>query len=271
MRGTSGASAAAVAAAFEPVLRAAGTGAAELGAQLYAVVDALEGSGSLRRALSDPSREPQAKASLVAGLLSGKVDDRVVDVVSALARARWSAEEDLVDALEELAADAVLAAAQSAGVLAQVEDELFRMDRVLLAQRDLRRALTERGAEPAQRGALVRSLLEGKVHPTTLQLVERAAVAPRGRSMSASLSRLGDLAARRRELLIASVTAAVVPEPAQLDRLTALLERAYGRDVQLNISIVPEVVGGLRIQVGSEVVDSTVLARLDDARRQLAG
>ena len=271
MRGTSGASATSVAAAFEPVLRAAGPEAGTLGAQLYAVVDALEGSGSLRRALSDPSRDAEGKARLVAGLLTGKVDERVVDAVSALARARWTSEADLTEALDELAAEAVLASAQSAGTLEGVEDELFRLDRLLLTQPELRRALTDRSAAPENRTALVHQLLGGKVQPATLQLVERAAASPQGRTMASSLTRLGELAARRRQLLIASVTAAAPLGPDQAARLVSLLSRAYGRAVQLNITIDPAIVGGLRVQVGPEVVDSTVLARLDDARRQLAG
>jgi F-type H+-transporting ATPase subunit delta len=31
------------------------------------------------------------------------------------------------------------------------------------------------------------------------------------------------------------------------------------------------VIGGLRVQVGSELVDGTVTARLDEARRRMAG
>lgn len=271
MRGTSTASLAAVEAGFEPVLRAAGAQAATLGSQLFAVVDALDGSGSLRRAMSDPSRSGDDKAGLVRGLLSGKVDDRVVDAMSSFARARWSGEADLAEAVEQLAADAVLASAQATGTLERVEDELFRFDRALIGQRELRRALTDRRATPALRATLVRNLLGDKVEPATLQLVERAAIAPRGRTMSTMLVLLGRLAARRRELLIAAVSTATPLSPAHVARLTGLLERAYGRAVQLNIAVDPEVLGGMRVQVGAEVVDSTVLARLDDARRRLAG
>ena len=165
----------------------------------------------------------------------------------------------------------MLAAAQSDGTLEQVEDEIFRFDRVLVGQRDLRRALTDLSTTGANRTALVRSLLAGKVTPTTQQLVERAAAAPRGRTMATALSLLGRLAARRRERLLAAVTAATELTPAQEARLIGLLERAYGRRISLNVSVDPDVIGGLRIQVGSEVVDSTMLNRLDDARRRLAG
>ena len=271
MRGISAASLKAVAREFEPVLVAAGTQGTILGAQLFAVVDALDSSTSLRGALSDPARTGDAKAGLVVGLLSGKMDDRVVGVLSSFARARWASENDLPEAVEQVAADAVLAAAQSTGTLELVEDEIFRFGRLLVGQRDLRRALTDRGAPAESRAALVHRLLAGKVRPITLQLVERAAFAPRGRTMASMLGLLGRLAARRRELLIALITAASAFSPEQVDRLTALLERTYGRPVQLNVLIDPEVVGGLRMEVGSEVVDATLLARLDEARRRMAG
>ncbi|MBO1750853.1 F0F1 ATP synthase subunit delta [Actinotalea sp. BY-33] len=271
MRGTGQASLDQVAGLFEPVLAQAGPDAAVIGEQLFALVDALDSSGSLRRALSDPARSGDDKAALVTGLLGGKVDGRVTEVVAGLARARWSAEADLVTAVEHLGLDAVLAAAEHAGALAQVEDELFRLDRMLVGQRELRQALTARGADAGQRARLVRTVLEGKVHAFTLQLVERVARAPRGRSVSASLGLVGRLAAARRERLVAAVSVATTLTKAQEARLTGLLEQAYGRPVQLNLSVDPAVIGGMRIQVGSEVVDSTVLARLDDARRRLAG
>lgn len=272
MRGSSKPSVETVAGAFEPVLRAAGADAGTLGAQLFAVLDALDGSGSLRRAVTDPARSGDDKAVLVAGLLRGKVDDRVLEVVQGLVRSRWADEGDLLEGLERLAVTSVLASAEATGDLEHVEDELFRLDRVLVDQRELRQALTDRRAEPDARRTLVARLLgDGRVHATTLQLVERVAGAPRGRSIAASLTVLIDLAARRRRLLMAEVTSATPLTQAQVSRLTDVLGRAYGRPVTVQVAVEPRVVGGLRVQVGSEVVDSTVLARLDDVRRRLAG
>jgi F-type H+-transporting ATPase subunit delta len=271
MRGVSQASHAAVEEAFEPVLTAAGEEAAVLGEQMFGVVDLLDHSSALRRGLSNPARSPDDKARLAAQLLAGKVDDRVVEVVAALARHRWSVEADLTEALERLAAETVLASAQATGALERVEEELFRFDRFLVGERAVRVALTDRMSAPEPRAQLVRRLLDGKVHPVTLQLIERAALVPRGRTMTRSLTDLGRIAAHRRELLIAEVTAAVVPSKAQTDRLTSLLTEAYGRPVQLNVAVDPRVVGGMRVQVGDEVVDSTVLGRLEDVRRRLAG
>ena len=271
MRGTSAASLAAVRAGVEPVLRDAGEQAAVLGAQLDAVVDALLASGSLRRAVADPSRSADDKAALVRSLLSGKLDARVVAVVEEVVRARWSAEDDVVMALEELAAHAVLASAEATGDLAAVEDELFRVSRMLVGQREVRRSLVDRTASPEARAGLARALLAGRAQPATVQLVERAAFEPHRRTMAAALAWLGGLAADRRSLLVATVITAGRLTPAQTERLRRTLERSYGRPVRLAVAHDPEVIGGLRVQVGSQVVDATVLGRLDEVRRRLAG
>lgn len=271
MRGTSGASLAAAQERFEPVLRAAGEGAMALGEQLFTVVSALDGSGALRRSLADPSRPGEDKARLVAGLLSGGFDERVVDLVSGLARSRWASDADFVDAVERLGLDALLASAEARGTLESVEDELFRITRALVGQREARQALSDPTSATARRTALVDALVAGKVDAVTQVLARRATTALRGRRFVQTLIWYGDVAAERRRRLVASVTSGTVLTQAQEARLGALLENAYGRAVQLNVTVDPQVLGGLRIQVGADVVDSTVLSRLADARRRLAG
>ncbi|MBD8080095.1 F0F1 ATP synthase subunit delta [Cellulosimicrobium arenosum] len=269
MRGTSGTSQTQAQERFEPVLRSAGADALALGEQLFAVAAALDASTPLRRSLSDPARSGEDKAALVAGVLGNGFDGRVVDLVSGLVRSRWSSDRDLADAVERLGLDAVLASAQSRDALETVEDELFRLSQALVGQRDARQLLSDTSVDPERRASFVRGLVAGKVDQATQVLVEHAARALRGRRFVQTLGRVGDLAAERRNRLVAAVTAADVLTQAQLARLGGLLERAYGRAVQLNVSVDPAVLGGLRIQVGADVVDSTVLSRLADARRRL--
>ena len=44
-----------------------------------------------------------------------------------------------------------------------------------------------------------------------------------------------------------------------------------GQTVHINVIEDPEVLGGLRVEIGDEVIDGTVRTRLDDVRRRLAG
>jgi len=269
MRGTSLASLEAAQERFEPVLAAAGEQADALGEQLFAVVDALDSSGSLRRTLSDPALPGDAKAGVVAAVLA-RSDKRVVAAVSDLVRSRWTSQDDLGDAVEQLGFDALLASAEAAGQLELVEDEIFRITRMLVGQRQVRSALFDARGTRENRVALVDELLSGRVSDVTLQVARRATAAPRGKRFVATLGHVADLAADRRKRLVAAVTSGSELSQAQMDRLGAVLEQAYGRELQLNVTVDPEILGGLRIQVGADVVDSTVLARLADARRRLA-
>ncbi|BDZ42964.1 ATP synthase subunit delta [Paraoerskovia sediminicola] len=270
MRGTSGASLTQARERFEPVLRDAGADALGLGEQLFSVARAVDGSATLRRSLADPSRAGDDKAALVAGILGSGFDGRVVDLVSGVVRSRWSEEHDLTEAVETLAVDAVLASAEARDALVTVEDELFRLTRALSGARDARQALSDESTAPERRVALVDALLEGRADEATVALARRTTSDLRGRRFVPTIQRIIEVAAARRERLVAAVISGTVLTQAQMDRLAAALERSYGRAVQLNVTVDPDVIGGLRVQVGSDVVDATVLARLADARRRLA-
>lgn len=269
MRGTSGASLASASQRWEPVLRTAGAGGLDLGEQLFAVVAALDGSAPLRRGLTDPSRAAADKAALANAVLRGS-DGRVGDLVAGMVRARWASETDLADAIDTLGIDAVLASAEGRGALEHVEDELFRLSRALVVSREAREALSDARVAPQRRRALLAAVLDGRADPATAALAEHATVALRGRRFLASLAAYGERAALRRRRLVVAVSTAVPLQGSQLDRLGELLERAYGCAVQLNVTLDPAVIGGLRIQVGADVVDSTIVSRLADARRRLA-
>ena len=269
MRGTSGQSLAGALERIEPLL--SGPEAGRLGEELFQVASLLDGSVALRRALTDPSREGEAKADLVARLLGSQVSGTTVDVVSGLVRDRWSSASDLAEACEQLGVLAVLGAAEQAGTLEQVESDLFRFGRIIDADPALRAALSDRRAPVTDKAELVERLLSGKVSEQTLVLARRGVANPRGRRIEAVLDELGQAVAARRDRAVARVTSAIPLEVAQRNRLAAALERIYGRTVHLDIDVDPDVVGGLRIQVADEVIDATVVARLAGARRQLAG
>lgn len=271
MRATSQASLEAASAQWEAVLASIGAAALGLAEQLFEVEDLLGSQVALRRALTDPSRSGDDKAVLAGRVLEGAVADEVSELVQGLARARWSATEDLGEAVDVLAVDSALAAAEAAGRLETVEEELFRVDRLLAPQREVRMALANTDMPVARRLALADDLFGSRVSPETALFVRRAVLSLDRRSLTSSLSAAGRRAAERRRRLTATVVAAAPLTRAQVDRLEAILERAYGRHVAVNVAVDPAVVGGLRIQVGSEVVDATVLARLDEARRRLAG
>ncbi|MET7638474.1 F0F1 ATP synthase subunit delta [Streptomyces sp. NPDC005438] len=245
--------------------------ATKLADDLAAVTALLDREVSLRRVLTDPAQPGERKAELVGRLLGGQVGGEAADLVSGMVRSRWSSPRDLVDAIEELADYADLIAAERAGALDDVEDELFRFNRTVASSTDLRSALTSRTASGSAKVELLSRLLGGRAKPATERLVTRLVTQPRGRSLEGGLEDLSKLAAERRDRSVATVTSAVPLSDQQKDRLGSVLARLYGRQVHLNLDVDPTVLGGITVRIGDEVINGSIADRLEEANRRMAG
>lgn len=246
------------------------TDSAQLAQELLSVSAVVSSNAVLQRALADPSRESEDKVALLDRLFQGRVSDHAHRVAATVVAQRWASERDLTDSLEALAVEAMLATAQSQGRLDQVEDELFRFNRIVAGTDRLRAALTDRSAPVSAKTEVVRQLLEGKVAPETQRLAQRAIAGHRRRRFDHAIEGYLAIAARLQEQLTATVITAVPLEPRQVERLSAALAQQYGRSIHLNLVVDPHVVGGLRIEIGDEVIDGTIVSRLDEARRRIS-
>jgi F-type H+-transporting ATPase subunit delta len=237
--------------------------------QLFGMADLLTNEVALRRALADQGVPDAARRGLLERLLGTQLDELPLELLRAVVSARWSRPSDLLAAVEDLGAEALLAAEQATGGLDEVEDELFRFARLVDRTPRLSLALSDRGLPIERKNALLERLLGGRVHPATLRLVERVVSRPRGRGVGREIEALADLASQRRQRSIAVVTVARPIDDEQADRLRVAIARAFGTEVVLEIVIDPTVLGGVSVRVDDEVVDGTVLRRLAEAKRQL--
>jgi F-type H+-transporting ATPase subunit delta len=243
---------------------------AGVGDEILAVAALLERQPSLRRALSDPSRSGSDRAGLLDVIVDGKVAEDTAALLRTLVAGRWSRPTELLTNMERLGVEALLASADSAGELSDVEDELFRFGQFVDGNVELAAALGSSTTPPARRAELARSLLEGKVSAATLRLVDVALRGFGGRTFSASLARLVELAAERRERQIAYVTVASPLSAEQETRLAARLSQLYDREVEVKVSVDPEVLGGVSVRVNHDLYDGTVSRRIHAARSGLA-
>lgn len=90
------------------------------------------------------------------------------------------------------------------------------------------------------------------------------------------LSVLPEIAAQFRSLKNAQVGAsdavvysAFALDGAALAELSATLEKRFGRKLNLSVAHAPELIGGIRVVVGDEVLDTSVKARLEQMRAAL--
>jgi F-type H+-transporting ATPase subunit delta len=249
---------------------ASGADAARVGDDLFGVSDVLRREPSLRRVVTDASVSPEAKAGLVRQLFGDRLDAASLDLVARAAELRWAATRDLGDALEQLGVIAVVKAADNQGHADALEDELFTFGRIVAENPELRDALSDPARSVEDKRALLRELLEGRATPATIRLAEQS-VAGTHRTVSLAIEEYQKVAAAHRDRLVATVRVARELGDGERQRLAGALSGQYGRPVHLNVVVDPRVMGGMKVEVGDDVIDGTVASRLDDARRRLAG
>jgi len=240
--------------------------ASRLGGDLFAVVDALESSPSLRRAVTDPGTPERNRQQLVHAVLDGKVSDIAVNIVAEGAAMRWAGGRTFAAALERQGVRATLMAAENTDQLENTEDELFRFARLVDGNPGLRNALADRSVSLAHRQELVESLLAGKASEATIALAKRA-VAARERTFDQTIEGYVTLAAAQKNRIVATVRVTKPLTDEQRERLQRTLRNQVGRDVAIQEVIDEHVVGGVRVELGDEVIEGTVASRLHDVRR----
>ena len=238
------------------------------GEELFAVAALLRAEPALRRVATDVSLLGPAKAGLLQGVLAGKVGADVVALVSDAVTRRWSATRDLPDALEHLGVIAVVRSA--GGDSARLSDELFTIAQLVKDNPGLRDALSDPARSLADKRGLVTGLLSGKALPATVTLAEQA-LAGSHRTVGVALTEYQSVAAKVHGQGVATVRVAHALSDADRARLTDALSRQYARPVHVNVLVDPEVIGGVRVEIGDDVIDGTVASRLDQAGRKLAG
>jgi len=265
-----GASAEALAAVTDELDSHVGSGdqAARLADELFSLATTLRAEGALRRFATDASIPAQAKQGLVAEVFGGKVGDGALAVLQQAVAHRWTATRDLADTLEHLSVVTLVRAAGSES--GRLADELFTWAQAVKNNPELRDALSDPARSTQDKAALIDGLLAGKTLPSTATLATQA-LSGSYRTVSSALASYQKTVAEVHGEGVATVRVARELSAAETSRLAQVLSAQYGRTVHLNTVVDPTVLGGLRVEIGDDVIDGTVVSRLDDARRRLAG
>lgn len=249
---------------------ASAASASELSSHLFAAADIFAGNTSLRRAITDPSRDKASKAALVKDLFGKSTGALAISLLSDVSALRWSATKDVIHVIEQLAIEAEASAANIAGELDRVEDEFFETSRLVADNFELRKALVSVGSTDAK-SALIAEVLGKKASSSTVKLAGALVAHLRGRSIEAAFADYLFGLANRRNRLIAVVRTATALTDAQTKRLATVLEKKVGQPIRINVQIDSSILGGVSIKFADELVDGSVVNRLANAGRALVG
>ena len=245
--------------------------ASKVSADLLAIVTVLDSSIALRRALTDYARDAASKVELSKTVFSGVQSENAFTLLSTMVGLRWSSPRDLGDVIELLGVEAASVGVEKASQLDQLESELFAFAQIVAKNPELRATFALRSTSEVKKSDLVSALLSGKALQASIDLISFLVDHPRGRNLESGLSEFADVISARKARLIAHVVSANPLTSEQTTRLTSALTKMMGHEIRVNVSVEKEVVGGLSIRIADELIDGTLIARLAQADRLLAG
>ena len=253
-----------------PKLRDTREDAWRIGNELFTITKVLDDSIQLERALTDPSRPVADKVAVLKELLGDNAHPMTMEIMTDLVSRRWSRARDIANAVEDFGVDAMMYYADATDATLQVSIELSELHSALLNLPVVRAKLYDYQATSEARVKLFREVFSGKtLNKVTMRLAEHATCNLRRRASTPPTRALINKFSRHMGESMVTVTTATPLKKEQIKRLVEVYSAKVGRQVHINSVVDPTVLGGMRIQVGDEVTDNTVVAQLQNLHRKV--
>lgn len=253
-----------------PKLRDTREDAWRIGNELFTITKVLDDSIQLERALTDPSRPVADKVAVLKELLGDNAHPMTMEIMTDLVSRRWSRARDIANAVEDFGVDAMMYYADATDATLQVSIELSELHSALLNLPVVRAKLYDYQATSEARVKLFREVFSGKtLNKVTMRLAEHATCNLRRRRYLETIQWLINKFSRHMGESMVTVTTATPLKKEQIKRLVEVYSAKVGRQVHVNSVVDPTVLGGMRIQVGDEVTDNTVVAQLQNLHRKV--
>ena len=254
-----------------PKLRETRELAWRIGNELFTITNVLDHNIRLERALTDPSRPVADKAAVLNRHIGDQAHEMTMELLTDLVGRRWSRVSDIANAVEDFAVDGMMYYADATDATLQVSIELADLRSALLNLPVVRSDLSDERVPAEARIKLLFALIgeDANLNKVTMRLAEHATCNPRNRRYLSTLHWLINKFSRHMGESMVTVTTAAPLNQGQIDRLIAIYTKKVGRPVHINSTVDPTVIGGMRIEIGDEVTDNTVVAQLEQLQRKV--
>ena len=241
---------------------------AQVTSDLALVLSTLEGNPALGRALTDPAAPSAAKVALIERVFPDLSASTMVVLRQGMGRT-WESTRALRAWIEDSRVLAAWEWAQQAGTLSKAIDEVFGFSRLVAENHEVRAALTDRRVPLSSRQDLAKTILSDSMHDASIDIACAALGSRRG-TIDAMIKAFLHMGADKAGARLAVATVAKAMPEDQKAHMAAALGSRLGTKIIVQEIVDPTVLGGVRVECGAEVFDSTLASRLEAVRRDFA-
>jgi F-type H+-transporting ATPase subunit delta len=174
--------------------------------------------------------------------------------------------------MEEIArvyADALFEAAKDADALDRVHEELDAFADAMNESHDMRVFFFSPYFSSVEKRDAIRATVDG-ASDEFVNFLELLAEKHRMPAIFAIRRRFDELWAEERRRLEVILTSAVELDPKVVDQVGKEVERQTDREIDLEATVDPEILGGLVLRVGNMVLDASLRSKLERLRKEVA-
>ena len=165
---------------------------------------------------------------------------------------------------------ALFAAAHDSGRLSEVREQAEVIVHVLQENSDFLRLLTHPEITLPEKQGMVNEVLAGTADPLILGIIDTLLEKEHGSELEYVLERFIDQALEEERIGVAFVTSAAELTDDQKERIRQkLLDTTEYTSMRVKYSVDPGLIGGLVIQLGDRVVDSSISSKLSTMKHSL--
>lgn len=174
-----------------------------------------------------------------------------------------------MESIAEVYARSLYEVAQEQGKTATVREQLAQFADAVAADRELQVFFFSPYFSSQEKSQGLDRALDG-VDPSLRNFFELLIEKHRMPALFRIRRNFDQLSADDEGVLPVEITSAIALDPATADSLGNRIGDQTGRKVQLKTVVDPEIIGGLILRVGNQILDASIRTRLERLRRQVA-
>ncbi len=175
----------------------------------------------------------------------------------------------MIHSVDVVYATALIDLAQEAGQINDITQEVKELGALLIQSPDLARLMENRVLSAGERAQILDRIFKGKVSDLLYRFIQVVNSKDRLGALANILASYGKLYDLRLGVVEVDV---FVPKPLDAGHEGEVAQRlgqALNRKVQIRQHIDPELIGGLKMRIGDEIVDGSVIAQLKILREKM--